>query len=488
MKPVKTLAFVLSVFFILAVIMMVFPENGIKIIDNFSIKFPNIKNFFFAEKKNYADISDAIKKGSVNIDSLSLFLDTDTINADTIRVSVDSLKGVIHKLEFQNENRSSLDAFFGYLKTKPEILHIMHFGDSQIEGDRISGVLRNRLQSRFGGYGVGTMAAIGVINVSGPIAQSGSDNWKRYTVFGKRDTSLKHTQYGALGIFARFAPLWNDSIPNDSILYEAELTFETSSVGYASDKKFDNVRIFYGNNHKPILAELYIDEEMKQFETMMSTATISSVKFNFEETPKKFTLKFSGKDSPDIYGVSFESKNGIFVDNIPMRGSSGLDFTRMSMSFQKQMFDLLNTKLIICEFGVNLVPNIVDDYTFYENWFYEQLRSLKKVNPELSIIVIGVSDMSLKKDDYYESYPNIEKIRNAQKKAAFRADCAFWDFYEAMGGNNSMPSWVFAKPSLATQDFTHLNYKGARIIGDMFSNALIWEYNEFLKKKSKEIL
>ena len=31
-------------------------------------------------------------------------------------------------------------------------VRIMHYGDSQIEGDRISGRLRERLQKEFGGY------------------------------------------------------------------------------------------------------------------------------------------------------------------------------------------------------------------------------------------------------------------------------------------------------------------------------------------------
>ena len=41
------------------------------------------------------------------------------------------------------------------LKDNDTLLRILHFGDSQIEGDRISGVVRNQMQSRFGGCGIG---------------------------------------------------------------------------------------------------------------------------------------------------------------------------------------------------------------------------------------------------------------------------------------------------------------------------------------------
>lgn len=488
MKPSRIFFFVTIIFVMLGILMMVFPHNGIRITDKFVLKFPDIKSFFFSEKKEYADISHIIEKGSIKIDSLTVFLKNDSLGTDTFMFSIDDIKGTVHKLQFTDSSRASLNKFFEYMKTSPSKVHVIHFGDSQIEGDRISGVLRNRFQSLFMGYGIGLIPAVSVKNVSGPIIQSGSENWKRYTVFGKRDTSLKHKDYGAIGIMARYAPVWNDSISNDTVLYEAELTYKTSSVGYGNDRKFDQIILYYGNNHKPVVVELYINGEMKQFETLMSSTSVSTATFTIDIPVNEITLKFSGKDSPDIYGISFESYKGVFVDNVAMRGSSGLDFTKMNMTYQKQMFDLMNARLLICEFGVNLVPNVLEDYKFYENWFYEQLRTLKKVNPEMAIIVIGVSDMSRKVDEAYETYPNIEKIRNAQRNAAFRADCAFWDFYEAMGGKNSMPSWVMSEPSLATEDFTHLNHQGARIIGDMFTTALVWEFKEYLKKKSPEIL
>ncbi|RLD77034.1 MAG: hypothetical protein DRJ07_15315, partial [Bacteroidetes bacterium] len=81
------------------------------------------------------------------------------------------------------------------------------------------------------------------------------------------------------------------------------------------------------------------------------------------------------------------------------------------------------------------------------------------------------------------SYPNVTLIRDALKKASFKADCAFWDMYEAMGGENSMPSWVFAEPPLAEKDFVHFTVRGSRIIAQMFYRALMLEYNGYVKKQ-----
>ena len=107
--------------------------------------------------------------------------------------------------------------------------------------------------------------------------------------------------------------------------------------------------------------------------------------------------------------------------------------------------------------------------------------------PGLSILVIGVSDVSRNGENGYESYPNIEKIRDAQKKAAFDAGCSFWDCFEAMGGKNSMPSWVFANPPLAQKDFVHFNPVGAKIIGEMFYRSFIFEYERYLSEKQKKV-
>ena len=233
------------------------------------------------------------------------------------------------------------------------------------------------------------------------------------------------------------------------------------------------------NNRKPVMVELYDGDKLLGFETLLSGSNFNITTFKIKDNFQQLTLKFSGKDSPDIYGIAFDGNNGLAFDNIPLRGSSGTDFTRNNLTLLKEMYEKLNVKLLICEFGVNVVPNVQEDYTFYENWIYSQLSALKRIHPDMGIIVIGLSDMSQKTENGYESYPNIEKIRDAQKKAAYRANCAFWDFYKAMGGKNSMPSWVNAAPPMAAKDFTHLSPRGARIVSEMIYNALILEYNNY---------
>ena len=106
---------------------------------------------------------------------------------------------------------------------------------------------------------------------------------------------------------------------------------------------------------------------------------------------------------------------------------------------------------------------------------------LKQIKPDLSIIVMGISDMARKEGTQVVSYPNLEKIRDAQKNAAFKADCAFWDSYEAMGGEGSMSGWANNDPPLARKDFVHLTYEGSNKLAEMFLNSLMNDFRKYEK-------
>jgi hypothetical protein len=298
-------------------------------------------------------------------------------------------------------------------------------------------------------------------------------------------------RYGPLLSFSRYAPVERDTFLNDSVTYEAWIKIAASHLSYPDSRNFNKVNLFFGNNKQPFVLRFEDEKnELMRVDTIDAGKGMREVSWSFETPPKKFAIKFKGKDSPDIYCISMQKDHGIIVDNVAMRGSSGVDFARTDITLLGNMLKKMNTKLLIMEFGVNVVPNVTEEYKFYEDWFYKNLKALKDLDPELCIIVIGVSDMSRKNltGDAYESYPNIEKIRDAQRNAAFRANCAFWDLYSAMGGKNSMPSWVLADPPLASPDFTHFNFEGARIVSQMFYNALIAEYDDYyLKHKPKHV-
>jgi len=510
MKPYKTLLFLISIFIILAVVSFIYPKEGIQIGGNLLLRFPDIKSITTTEEKKYADITEILEYHQSDIvddindiitDTLFAVSDSIIINQDSVLhvlkpdslLVTDSTKSIATKkkpgairqyLEYPSNNKKVLYPFFNHLaniKTSKELIRILHYGDSQIEGDRITSYIRNELQKQFGGSGIGLFAPVLINGTSISVNHKLIGSWERYTMQSIKKGSIFHKRLGALMSFGRFAPENSE----EDIMYHGEINLKKSNITYRRTRIFKQCRVFYGYNDGPFIAELKYKDQTLDAEIIPVSRQLNTIKWDIDGSLDEITISFKGEDSPDIYGIALDDYSGVAVDNIPLRGSSGTDFTKTDLAFLRSMYQQLNTKLIILQFGVNLVPYITNDYSYYEKRFYKQLKTLKSLRPDISIIVIGVSDMSQHKNGQYTSYPNIDKIRNAQRNAAFKADCAFWDMYLAMGGKNSMPSWVNANPALARTDFTHFTWKGSTIISKMFYQALINDYNLYVKEKQK---
>lgn len=481
---VKYVGIVLAV---LLLISLCFPESEHQI-GKHSIKFPSVADIFEPRKVAYADISELIAYSETIVDTVvakevDLVAQTNVeigekiVAFDTIRANASALKTKIHYIQFPDNDNNILFPFFSQLAKVNRLerpVRIMHYGDSQIEGDRITSFVRHRLQSRFGGSGPGLLP---VVQPYGQFSmkQDVSKNWKRYTLFGKKDSTLYHNRYGALASFCRFAP-HKEKLTGT---YEAWINNQYGVMSYKTARNYNNFKVYYGHNKKPFIAQLFEGDALIDAEMVGVSNQLKTLEWHFDHTPSSLKMEFKGEDSPDFYALSFESNNGVVMDNIPMRGSSGLVFTKMDRSLLKKMFDALKVDLIILQYGGNAVPYISNGYERYGKLFYDQLVRIQSVAPGIPILVIGVADMSIKEKGYYKTYPVLPKVRDALKDAAFKAGCAYWDMFEAMGGENSMPSWVFAEPPLASTDFVHFNHRGARLIAEMFYNALVYEYERY---------
>ena len=147
------------------------------------------------------------------------------------------------------------------------------------------------------------------------------------------------------------------------------------------------------------------------------------------------------------------------------------------------MYRDLNPGLFILQFGGNVMPYIKDQKAIdnYGRWFANQIKRLKQSCPDAAVIVIGPSDMSTKDKDKYVTYDYLPAVVEALKQAALSTGSGYWDMYQAMGGYNSMPGWVNATPALAQPDYVHFSPRGSTLISNMFYNAFMLEYNNYLK-------
>jgi lysophospholipase L1-like esterase len=491
-KPFHTLLFAGAVFGGLALISWLFPKDGIPLGVGPGLKFPTLASVF-EPKKEKTDISKILDlSDTAAIDTTALIavkpLKKDSIaendttpNQQHGEIKDPSLK-LVTPLEYVNEEKNSLDKFFNALASEindSRAIHILHYGDSQIEGDRISDFLRLKLQNQFGGQGQGFVSPMPVAPCVA-LKQTWSENWNRYTAFTGKDKRVKHTSYGAGAGFCRY--LGYKTLNDSSEIQQAWLKTVTSKAGGANLASYNKVKLFYGNAQYKTAVEFYENGELKESDTLNIGGVFNVKQFSVTTSPPQFEMKFKGQDSPDIYGLSLEGNGGIMVDNFGLRGSSGTFFNQMNYGQLKSFYDNMNVKLFILQFGGNSLPYIKDKKQCdnFGNYLQAQISTLKKMMPNASFIVIGPADMGVKEETAYVSHPQVENLRNAIRSAAFNTNCAFFDMYACMGGNGSMVSWVDA--GIAAKDYIHFSSGGARKIATILYSAIITDYNNYIKK------
>jgi len=473
--PQKTLAFLAGVGLICAVLMHVIPEAGIQIYGDYRLVFARFDDFKPKEKEGIDDAAAFL----ANYDAVIAEEDStpepteEEVNWGERFIAPEN--GAQQDPELQAEFRErmqihhgpggikNLDLFFAAARNLGETqakLRVMHYGDSQIEADRITRTLRNALQKRFGGEGPGLVHAVEVVPTAA-IKQSASSNWKRFTVFGKQDKSITHNRFGVLGAFGQ----------NDSLV--SELRFSPSNMAHDRARSFSEVTLYYGNYSSASQLSVYVNDSLYKTAELPADSLPKTYRFRVKSRNAEVKLVFEG-GTVECYALAFDGVAGIQVDNIPMRGSSGTIFRKMDRRTLAAQWRALDPGLILLQYGGNTVPYIADTAAAqnYGKWMQSQITLIQEILPEVAIIVIGPSDMAYKEKDEYVTFPYLEVVRDELKAAALAKGCGYWDIYEVMGGRNSMAAWVAADPPLAGADYIHFTPKGANRVGDIFVKAL----------------
>jgi lysophospholipase L1-like esterase len=285
---------------------------------------------------------------------------------------------------------------------------------------------------------------------------------------------------GPLLSFSSMCSLPPDSLHLDSI-YTASAAMQAGSALYTNARSFNRIRIFYSNQYAAASITLEAGGETIS-RPLNPEHTMLTINLSQWADMLSFTLK--GDATTLIQGVSMESQTGVIVDNIPLRGSAGTIFKQADRRLMTDAMNSMDVSLFILQFGGNVMPYIEDEQACinYGNWFYSQIKYLQSIRPDAAFIVIGPSDMSIKEGSDFVTYPLLPNVRDALRSAAFRAGAGYFDMFEAMGGQNSMTAWVAADPPLAMPDYTHFSPRGARLMGEMFYEALMLEYQNYKNK------
>ncbi len=460
-------------FFILMTLYF-FPKKGVEISDNLTLTLPEIETF------SDADFSDAEIFDLSLLDTLSYtpsYPVLSSIGRSDIKDQVYALPptAIEHNSLSEKEN---LQHFFTALQ-KNKLTRILYFGDSQIEGDRITHGLRNKLREYFQdkGHGIGMFPLNPNIPVHPNIKISLSSGWKiSPPVFNLPDREA-HIACGT------YLATTSVSLKQDESHY-----FKITTRDLKKYRPF-SYQTFYlqcRNTVGTTRITLQSDDIPITKINLQPSDKIRYIKFKVPLSIKNsYQFDVSGQGVFEVLGIGIEDDSKIMVDNIPLRSNDGLDFTKVDAQSFIQAVEQLQPALIIYQFGLNFLVR-EDMLSFYAEQLNRQLAFLKKSFPAADILVVGVNDYAARKHGMLRTSDNIDAFRYIQRQQALNNGCAYWDLYLAMGAKKSAIYWSTAYPPLMTKDYCHFTADGIEIVEDLLFNALIQDYIDWTNVKNKQ--
>ena len=118
------------------------------------------------------------------------------------------------------------------------------------------------------------------------------------------------------------------------------------------------------------------------------------------------------------------------------------------------------TDLVILQYGLNIMQPGVRSFSRYSEQIEKMIAYTRQCFPHAAILVMSVSDRSVKSDDGFVPMDSAPYMIQAQRRAAERTGAAFWSAYDAMQSLGGMARLV--ENGWAGKDYTHINFAGGR--------------------------
>lgn len=353
------------------------------------------------------------------------------------------------------------------LDTLGRPVRIAVLGDSFIEGDILTDKLRQLLQERYGGSGVGFVP----MTSDSPgfrrsVRQRFNNAWTAHDV-----NKLNGNNYDR-----RWA-----NLTGHYYFADPGAVMSLKGVRYLSRLDTCQQSTFYcmGNG------------------TGRVTATINGVQSqSFELNPggRVQAVTVTGKighvewrvdhDGGITYlGASLDDNHGVQVDNFAMRSAGGEHLRVIDEQMLMEFDRVRHYDLVVLMYGLNVAGKLASDYTKYRERMVEAIDHMKRNMPGTGFLVVSVGDREQKRGDRYRTMRGVISMVNAQQRIAYDSRVAFWNLYTAMGGEGSIVRMV--EQSQANLDYTHINFGGGARLGRLMFDVISWGHEQYHEQAQK---
>ena len=389
-------------------------------------------------------------------------------------------------------------------------VRIAYFGDSYIEGDILTAPLRDKLQAVFGGQGVGFVDIDSETAGFRTTVKAKAKGWIAHNANDEKGRGFKKDLQGINGRYyiptatatmelrtatgkmaARFGQAEVATVyytAGDGMQLQASINGEPlqplSSIGGTPDVSeevrtvktmhIDTVYTVQPDSQHPH-GEYTLDTTYTEHESIVSVAqqeqgTITHQ--TLQGTINQFNLSVTSGQGSRFYGVALDGKTGIALDNYSMRASNGWKLMDIPQETLKAFGRQRPYDLIVLQYGLNVANSKQVDYNWYVRRMKQCIEYLKTAFPHTSILVVSVGDRDERgADGQFHTMRGIHELVQFQRKMAADTHVAFWNLYEAMGGDGSLAAMV--EKHQANLDYTHINFAGGRHLATLLYDVLM---------------
>lgn len=365
----------------------------------------------------------------------------------------------------QWQNVKAISGFFDKLKkAKSRKVTVVHIGDSHVQADIGTGHVRNLLQSTFGAGGRGLIFPYACARTH-PAVDYQTYSYGRWTC--ARNVNLSPSlPLGTMGVSART----DDPTAVFKIVFNRYYNDVNSTLLKVycelGDETFD-LKLKYGPNPEDTTI-IRTDNYGQPFVATYLPKSPGMLEFSIKKTKDSQTYF-------QIYGISLETPatSGILYHSVGINGAS------FGHVLQQERMDaelaVMNPDLVVIDLSGNEFYMGLNEATYKEK-LTNLVQRLRKGSPQASILITCSQDIYR----YYTyNLAEAEKAAQLSMEVAYENDCAFYDYYRVSGGRYSMLKW--RAHNLAKTDRVHLTYEGYLLKGELFANALLTSYHQYLQ-------
>jgi lysophospholipase L1-like esterase len=366
----------------------------------------------------------------------------------------------------------ALERFYAKLerveaKAPGAVARILHFGDSVVVSDFVSGTLRRVLQRRFGdaGHGFVLIANAWPSYFHFDVTRYATSGWKVSRIVGP------YAEDGWYGL--------------GGVAFRAEKNtlarFGTAKSGDFG-RAVSRFTLLYAEEPRGGRIQLRIDgKDREVLDTAAPSARARFHEIRVPDGPHEFELQTLSGDSR-LFGVVLERDvPGVVLDALGVQGARLRFLDKQDDVHWAEQLRFRKPDLIVYQFGAN---ESGDAFAYpmadFHRTMKEVIAQVQRAVPESSCLVIGAMDRAAKEGEEIVSVRVIPSLVEEQRKAAAELGCAYFDTYRAMGGKGSMPIWV--RRGLAQADLTHPSGAGAERLGNWIFGAMMRDFAEYRAK------